>query len=421
MSLGTVPILNAGAMLLMLGFILYIGVIGSYIFERYRIPDVMNLMLIGVILGPVFHLIDPALLKVWMPVVGAIALSLILFEGGLGLELGHIIERFRIAFVLATVTFVGSAALIAIAYRGIMGAPWVICLMLGSTLGCVSSAVILPISNLVTAPNKVKTTIHLEAALSDMWGVVMTLVLIRLAHTPQAAVDPGYAVSAIWAAFTMAIVGAGVFGMVWLWLLDRFRESSFDYMMTLAAVFVLYGITELMHGSGPMAALTFGAVLTNARGIAKLFGRTFKFKIGPKILEFNTEVTFFARTFFFVYLGLVFSFDAFNFSFWAMLGVAMVAILAVRWLVAKGVSLTFPREREYERLYMAMVPRGLTSAVLVGTVQARVPGTDDFLAHAFAVILLTNAIMTWWVWRHENPPDLSVATAQNNKPNGKKA
>ncbi|PCI34676.1 MAG: hypothetical protein COB53_11765 [Elusimicrobia bacterium] len=408
----TVAILNSGAMLLMLGCILYIGVIGSYIFERWRIPDVMNLMLFGVILGPAFHLVDPVLLKPWMGVVGAIALSLILFEGGLGLELNHIIQRFKISFLLATTTFIGTAALIAVAYHLITGTPWLLCLMLGSILGCVSSAVILPISNLVTAPDKVKTTIHLEAALSDMWGVVITLVLIRIYETPAAASDPGYAFSAIWAAFSMAIVGAGVFGMVWLWLLDRFRESSFDYMMTLAAVFVLYGLTELMHGSGPMAALTFGAVLTNARGIAKLFGRSFKFKIDDKILEFNTEVTFFARTFFFVYLGLVFSFESFNLTFGLVLLFSMGAILLIRWGVVKGASLLFPREREWERLYMAMVPRGLTSAVLVGMVRGRVPGSEDFLAYAFAVILITNTIMTWWVWRHENPadPETTLAT-----------
>ncbi len=399
----SIPVLNAGAMLLMLGAILYTGVIGSYIFERYRIPDVMNLMLFGVILGPVFHLVDPALLKPWMPVVGAIALSLILFEGGLGLELNHIIQRFKVSFVLATTTFLGSAGLIAVGYHFITGSPWLLSLMLGSVLGCVSSAVILPISNLVTAPDKIKTTIHLEAALSDMWGVVITLVLIRLYHTPAAASDPGYAFSAIWAAFSMAIVGAGAFGMAWLWLLDRFRESSFDYMMTLAAVFVLYGLTELMHGSGPMAALTFGAVLTNARGIAKLFGRTFKFQVDAKILEFNTEVTFFARTFFFVYLGLVFSFESFNLQFLIILTISMAAILLIRWGVVKGASQYFPRESEWERLYMAMIPRGLTSAVLVGMVRASVPGTGDFLAYAFAVILITNSIMTWWVWRHENP------------------
>jgi len=58
----TGPMLNAGALILMLGLVLYIGVVGSYIFEQYKIPDVMNLMVIGLILGPVFHLIDPNLL-----------------------------------------------------------------------------------------------------------------------------------------------------------------------------------------------------------------------------------------------------------------------------------------------------------------------------------------------------------------------
>ncbi|MEE8425436.1 MAG: cation:proton antiporter, partial [Elusimicrobiota bacterium] len=231
--------LSAGPFLLMLGVILYLGIIGSYIFERYKIPDVLNLILIGVFLGPILHLVDPRLLTPWMPVVGAIALCLILFEGGLGLELSQILERFGISFWLATGTFLSTAGLISVIYHFTTGAPWIHAMLLGSTLGCVSSAVILPISNLLNVPDHVKTTINLEAALSDMWGVVLTLVLIRLAAVPH--FDPGSTVNALVGAFTTAIVGAGVFGMVWLVFLDRFRESPFSYMMTLAAVCVLYG------------------------------------------------------------------------------------------------------------------------------------------------------------------------------------
>ena len=394
------PLMSAGPFLLMLGVVLYLGVVGSYLFERYKIPDVLNLILIGLVLGPLLHLFDARLLTPWMPVVGAVALGLILFEGGLDLELDNVIERFGLSFTLATGTFLATAGLIAVVFRSMTGSDWIHSLLLGTTLGCVSSAVILPISSILTIPENVKTSINLEAALSDMWGVVLTLSLIRLVPLEQ--VDHGQMVSALWSAFSIAIVGAGIFGALWLIVLDRFRESPFSYMMTLAAVFVLYGLTELVHGSGPMAALTFGAVLTNADKIAKLLHRKFKFVLDEKIRWFNTEVTFFARTFFFVYLGLVVSFTSFNFKFIIVLAVIMAAILLSRFFAVTVTTMfAYKKEAPYSAIYLSMLPRGLTSAVLVGMVQARVPDTDAFLEYAFAVILLTNILMTWWVYRHE--------------------
>lgn len=395
----TVVMPEAGAFLLMLGAILYLGVIGTYLFEKFKVPDVLNLILIGLLLGPVLGVISPGFLAPWMPVVGAIALGLILFEGGLGLELSHIISRFGLAFLLATGTFMSTAALIAVIYHATAGGPWIHGLLMGTTLGCVSSAVILPISNLLTVPEKIKTTIHLEAALSDMWGVVLTLVLIRLAPSPTFAA--GQAFNALVGAFSTAIFAGVAFGLAWLWALDRMKESQFSYMMTLAAVFVLYGLTELLHGSGPMAALTFGVVLTNADGLARLVKRKFKFVLNDKIRWFNTEVSFFARTFFFVYVGLVVSFHTLSPRFFAVVIALFSAILLCRYAVVHGITYFSKKESEFSGLYLAMLPRGLTSAVLVGMVQARVPDTDGFLEYAFAVILLTNILMTWWVWHDE--------------------
>ncbi len=394
------PILDSGFFLLGLGAILYIGVISSNLFEKYKIPDVMILILMGLILGPVLHLISPALLTPWMPIVGAIALSLILFEGGLDLDFDQILTRFGLSSVLAFGSFIATMGLITLVYRFSTGDTWMHSLLLGSTLGCVSSAVIIPVSNHLNIPQAVKTTINLESALSDMFGVVLTLVLIRI--EPTSHFEPGHLVNSIIGSFTTAIIGGLVFGAVWLWALDRLRQSPFSYMMTLAAVFVLYGLTEMVHGSGPMAVLTFGAVLPNADNIAKLFGRKFEFVLDDKIKQFNTEGTFFARTFFFVYLGLVVSFRSFNWHFLLVLIGIFSAIIVCRYLVVKtAIRFYFVKEAPYESTYLAMIPRGLTSAVLVGMVQAQVPGTQQFLEYAFTIILLTNALMTLWVYRNE--------------------
>lgn len=406
-------ILNSGAFLLMLGAILYVGVFASYIFETRKIPDVLVLILIGLLMGPVFHFISPRLLTPWMPIVGSIALGLILFEGGLGLELEHIIDQFQTAFMLAAGTFFLSGAAIALIYKGVTDAPTIHCLLLGTTLGCVSSAVILPIANILDVPEHVKTTINLEAALSDMLGVVLTLALVRLA--PVKSFDPGFTFNAVVGAFTTAMVFAGAFGMLWLWLLAQMKRSPFAYMMTMAAVFVLYGLTEVLHGSGPMAALVFGAVLTNANEIARIARKAskFKFELDEKIRQFNTEVTFFARTFFFVYLGLVVSVDRLSIEFFITSVLVIAAIIAVRWLVVKvATHIDDSVHQKHGGVYVSMIPRGLTSAVLVGMVQAQIAGTREFMQYAFAIILFTNAIMTLWVYRYEKKSEAAKAVEE---------
>ena len=393
-------LLHSGAFLLGLGIVIYAGIFSSYIYERFKIPDVLNLIFIGILLGPVFHVVNPNFLKIWMPLVGAIALSLILFEGGLDLDVDQIIDRFGLAFALATGTFLLNVTLISLIFKLLTASTWLHSLLLGTVLGCVSSAVILPVTSIMNIPEKLKTTVNLEAAFSDMWGVVLTVVLLRLSHAPD--VSAGHAFNSIVGAFTVSVILALIFGLLLLWALDRLKKSPFAYMITLAAVFALYGLTELLHGSGPMAALAFGVVLTNADRIAQFFRKKFKFELNDNIRLFNKEVTFFVRTFFFVYLGLVVSFKNLNMSFFSVSGSILIAILISRYVVVLlSLYISDQQDLKNKSVYLTMIPRGLTSAVLVGVVQAELESTEYFMSYAFAVILLTNILMTAWVWKIE--------------------
>lgn len=404
--------MSAGFFLLMMGLVIYAGVVGSWIYETRRIPDVLILILLGLLLGPVLGLVPAAALGPWMPFVGSIALSLILFEGGLDLDFEQMVSRTGLAFMLATITFFTSMISVAALYHWLAGAAWAESFLVGSVLGCVSSAVILPVTHKLRAPAEVKTAINLEAAFSDMWGVVITLVLLRVTGV---GFDPGQTVNALIGSFTTAVIGAALFGAAWLWALERLKASPFAYMMTLAAVFVLYGLTELAHGSGPVAVLSFGVILTNAPEIAAVFRRKYKFTLDETIRRFNTEVTFFARTFYFVYLGLVVSLQSFDLSFLAVTFAIFAALTVCRIAVVRGSGLAAPVERPYELAYLAMIPRGLTSAVLAGMVNAA--GRSDgglILELTFAVILLTNFLMSFLVYRFENlSPEPAAGVAQS--------
>jgi NhaP-type Na+/H+ or K+/H+ antiporter len=79
-------------------------------------------------------------------------------------------------------------------------------------------------------------------------------------------------------------------------------------MITLAALLLLYGGVEYMGGSGAMAALVFGIVIGNKEEFGRLFRIQTKFHLDERIVQFHSELSFLIRTFFFVLLGLSFTF-----------------------------------------------------------------------------------------------------------------
>lgn len=90
---------------LLVGVIIGIGFVGSLFFERTRIPDLLSLVVIGILMGPVFGLVDASQLDTMAPYVGALALMIILFEGGLNLDFEKIVTQLVPAFLLTVSVF----------------------------------------------------------------------------------------------------------------------------------------------------------------------------------------------------------------------------------------------------------------------------------------------------------------------------
>src|SRR6185437_381897 len=72
--------------ILVVGALVFVAHAFTGIFSRTRVPDVLLLTIIGILLGPVFHLVTPANFGAVGPVFAAITLVIILFEAGLSLD-----------------------------------------------------------------------------------------------------------------------------------------------------------------------------------------------------------------------------------------------------------------------------------------------------------------------------------------------
>lgn len=79
--------MNVDLTILFLGLLVFSAHLFSSIYTRKKIPDVLLLILIGLIIGPIFGIIQPSDLGAGGPVFVAMTLVVILFDGGTSLDI----------------------------------------------------------------------------------------------------------------------------------------------------------------------------------------------------------------------------------------------------------------------------------------------------------------------------------------------
>jgi cell volume regulation protein A len=81
--------------------IIILGFLGEEFFNRTSIPDSILLLLFGVLLGPIFQLFAHDELLAITPYFAALALIIILFDGGLNMDIREAVRNSPRALVLA--------------------------------------------------------------------------------------------------------------------------------------------------------------------------------------------------------------------------------------------------------------------------------------------------------------------------------
>lgn len=391
---------------LIAGAIILIGFLGSLSFERTRIPDVLVLLGIGIILGPVLKLVEPSTLTHFAEYFGLFALMIILFEGGMDIDIDKLVKEFSAALILVVFSFTLSALAIAAMMYFLYDWDPVRSLLLGSILGCTSAAIVIPIIGRMSLRKEIKTLLSVESALSDVLAVVLTISLIEFVKLESIGIRTPF--RAVASSFSIAIVSGIVSGFIWLKALELFSERKYSYMTTLATMLIVFGLVDFMGGSGPIAILIFGVILGNSHEFNKflrlksciLFDDTIKFLHG--------EITFFIRTFFFVYMGMMITFNSLDLPFIKISLALLVIIIAARLIGSVVLCSIFGEKKDDRFVIISMMPRGLASAVLATMpIAANIRGTETFPEFTFAVIVMTNIAMTAGVFRAER--------RQNNK------
>lgn len=385
---------------LVISLILFSGFAANLIFERTRISPVLVLMALGFALGPVLKVVDSgtgSALAGLTPFIGALALIIMLFDGGISLPIFALIRTIPKAIAFTVLTFTLTLIAVALITTFLMGWDILSGLLLGAVLGGTSSAIVIALVEKSHASTETKHLLTLESTLTDSLCIIAALVLVQLISA-TVPIEPAAVLGLLASAFSVAIV-AGILGAgIWLFILRRLEQKSVSYMLTLAAIILLYALVDAAHGNGGIAVFAFGLVLGNAGRISRAMGLKALYAMDKRIAQFQTEVTFFTRTFFFVYLGMILDLGGITLP---LLLVSTLLLFAFYLCRRIGLVLVLPKSEDGSFISW-MMPRGLAAAVLAGLPATSGIQLSGFVALTFLAIIFTNLLATFGVLTEKN-------------------
>jgi cell volume regulation protein A len=390
--------MSAALVLGLVGGLLVVAFLANKVFRLTRIPDVVLLMGLGVLLGPVSHLVDAHRFSQATSLLGTLAIILVLFEGGLELDLGDTLRHFPGSLLLAMLAFAFSGALVGLIVSRALQLPLVDGLLVGAALGCTSSTVVLPVLQQLTVSEAVKATLMLEASWGDVLAVLTVGLLLGIKDQPNH-VAAGLLHSVI-LQVGVALLFAVSVGICWSRLLHFLSDQRFWQVLTFSIVLVLYGGMEALGANGLIAVLAFGLTLSNFPGIDPGLGfshlTTHTVESQQALLTFHSELAFLVRTFFFVLIGAIAQLGTFREHPLLMAG-TLGAIFAARWLAIHSSRWAWREiDATGREVILWMLPRGLITVVLaIQITEARGAALSFLPGLAFAVILATNLLLVF--------------------------
>jgi NhaP-type Na+/H+ or K+/H+ antiporter len=363
------------------------GVFAQSVARHLKLPGIVLLLISGVALGPDgLGWVQPRSLGDGLFSIVDFAVAIILFEGGLNLQMSRLrregIAIRRLVTFGALVTLVGGAA----AVHVWLGLDWMQSFLFGALVVVTGPTVVGPLVSELRLKSRVSTVLEAEGVLIDPIGAILAVVILGIALSGDPAsflfVEGGAGLARLGAGTALGIAAGFVLARMLRisWMLPDGLENVF----VLSAVLLLYaGAETVLSHSGVLAVTVAGVVVGNTRS-----------PVERDLREFKDQLTVMLIGLLFVMLAADVRYEQVAALGWRGFGVVATLVLVVRplsvWLCTEGSELS-----RGERLFVAWVaPRGIVAAAIASLVaadleRAGIAGGVELRALVFLTIALT--------------------------------
>jgi len=362
---------------------LTVGILAQALARHLQVPGIVLLLFAGAALGPDgLGWIEPRSLGEGLMVVVHLAVAIILFEGGLNLEISRLRRAQapirRLVTIGAAITMAGAA----LAVHAFYDVSFLMALLFGSLVVVTGPTVIGPLVQELRLRPRVATVLEAEGVLIDPIGAIVAVLMLEIVLAPGSASIYGEAKGLLLRLGFGA--GAGVaagFAIAYLLRVRRVVPEGHENIFVLATVLLLFqGCNEIVSESGILAVVIAGVVVGNLRS-----------HVDRDLREFKDQLTVLMIGLLFVLLAADVRVEDVRSLGWRGAGVLGVLVFAVRplgvWLCTIGSDLT----RNERHFIAAVAPRGIVAAAVASVAgsaleSAGIPGGPELRAMVFLTI-----------------------------------
>ncbi|HET8749279.1 MAG TPA: cation:proton antiporter, partial [Sphingomicrobium sp.] len=245
-----------------------VGIGAQWVAWRTGWPAIVLMLVAGVVIGPLLGLVHPDtdFGKLLDPMI-SIAVALILFDGGLNLNIRELRRTAGAVYRLVGIGVPIAWCLSAIACYYVAGLVWPVAILFGGILVVTGPTVVLPLLRQVTLSQRPRTVLKWEAIVNDPIGVLCAVITYEyLRHASLGAPFTTALAAVAGAALIAVLVGLAIaFAVGWLFprgLVPEYLKAPV-LLVTVIGAFVLSNMIE--GETGLLAVTVMGVALANMR------------------------------------------------------------------------------------------------------------------------------------------------------------
>ncbi|BBD67050.1 sodium/hydrogen exchanger [Nostoc commune NIES-4072] len=374
------------------------GISAQVLAAYFRIPSIVLLLLLGILFGSDgIGLLHPHLLGTGLEVIVALATAIILFEGGLNLdlrELGRVSVSLQLLVTLGTlITLLGGS----MAAHWLGEFPWNIAFLYASIVVVTGPTVVGPLLKQINVDRQVATLLEGEGVLIDPVGAILAFVVLDTILNGDA--DPINAIVGLVIRLGVgaAIGGAGGYLMSLIFKRADFLSFELKNLVVLAILWSLFTLSQMIRSeSGVMTTVVAGSVFANSSVPEERLLRSFK-----------SQLTILSVSVLFILLAADLSIASVLALGWGSLFTVLALMFVVRPI--NILLCTWNSDLNWrQKVFLSWVaPRGIVAASVasffaISLTQRGINGGDSIKALVFLTIITTvvcQGLTAGWVAR----------------------
>jgi len=357
-------------------FSIIFGAIGIAFSDKFKIPGILLFFFMGILFSPNFlDIINPSALGQGLNIMITIFVIIILFEGGMSLNMRHVRSLWMPLFKDISLSIIVMICVGFFAARFIVGLPWEVSIVFSSIIIVTGPTVIKPIIRYIPLDSKVKNFLNGESVLIDAVGAILTIIVLQFVLTSN---ELSHSILGFIRSLFIGVVSGVLFGLFIRLFINKTKilTPANNGFLVLAVVFISYIASEILQPeSGLLTVVIVGLILS-----------TIDFKYRDNIFNFIEQITRIFISILFVLLAA--NFNLKNVTTYLVDGSIIIGLIILSRFIIIFLSTAKSTFTFREKIFISWLgPRGIVALSIASIAGIKLSAAGVENAHAIETLV----------------------------------